>query len=368
MLRSLLMMSLLALPAVARAQEDDKPRERSAKSRSDDRLDMLEEKLQSLLKEIQALRAEKKETGADREKRALTLKLDAEKKARDKAEAEKKDGGPRVRLNIDGKTIELNPDMLRKLGVAELEKLKLAGVDADMFKKKLAAAELEMRRATELDADMLKKKLAAAEIELQKAAQLKLADLEKLKGAALNAADLEKLKLMQHKLAEEARQLAGAEKKGQAGENKRVIIDAGTGKILRTEEFPGTAHGRVTNTYTVGGGDSDTVHLTRVTYSLGTQQARALDEFLKAFAKARVLETKIDGDRLVVTTTPDVQATIGQVVGLMTGKPAAGTRTVTGTTTVVPSSRSTLNIPTVRSIPVKPAKPTKDKDKDDDEE
>src|SRR5260221_6425750 len=109
MLRSLLMRSVLALPALVRADDKankaDKNKDRAAKAMSDDRLDALEEKLQALLKEIQSLRSDKKESGADREKKALTLKLADEKKVRDRSETEKKkDGTPRVvRIGDDGK-------------------------------------------------------------------------------------------------------------------------------------------------------------------------------------------------------------------------------------------------------------------------
>ena len=74
--------------------------------------------------------------------------------------------------------------------------------------------------------------------------------------------------------------------------------------------------------------DPNTVHLTRVTYALGAAKAKALESFLKEQAKAKVLETKLDGDKLIVTTTPDVQSTIGQVVRLMSDKPASSHVTV----------------------------------------
>src|SRR5262249_32402009 len=96
---------------------------------------------------------------------------------------------------------------------------------------------------------------------------------------------------------------------------KEIVLDAATGKIREMiEKQPATAR------FTTGEGDGNTVHLTRVTYSLSGDQAHALQSFLRENARASVLETKVDGDKLIVTTTPDVQATIGQVVGLTTGK------------------------------------------------
>lgn len=97
---------------------------------------------------------------------------------------------------------------------------------------------------------------------------------------------------------------------------KRVIVvDEKIGRIAQ----PAAA---ATHFYrTVAVEDASTVHLTRVTYTLTAEKAKALEAFLKGNAKAKVLETKLDGDKLIVTTTPDVQQTIGQVVGLITGKP-----------------------------------------------
>src|SRR5262249_19471773 len=73
-------------------------------------------------------------------------------------------------------------------------------------------------------------------------------------------------------------------------------------------------------------GAGDTVMLSRTTYSMPGDKARALESFLKENTRTKVLETKIEGDKFVVTTTPDVQGTIGALVALMTGKqPGAST-------------------------------------------
>src|SRR5206468_8930792 len=57
--------------------------------------------------------------------------------------------------------------------------------------------------------------------------------------------------------------------------------------------------------------------LTRVVYKLSAAKAEALSAFLKDNVQAAVLETKVDGDSITVTTTPDVQRTIGQFVTLV---------------------------------------------------
>jgi beta-lactamase regulating signal transducer with metallopeptidase domain len=63
---------------------------------------------------------------------------------------------------------------------------------------------------------------------------------------------------------------------------------------------------------------NQTITLSRTTYKLPKEKADALAAFLKHI-KASVLEAKVENDGVVVTTTPDVQQTIGQLVGLMTG-------------------------------------------------
>ncbi len=63
------------------------------------------------------------------------------------------------------------------------------------------------------------------------------------------------------------------------------------------------------------------VTLTRTTYKLPTTKAEALGKFLQQHVKAAVMETKLEGDNLTVTTTPEVQQSIKQLVALMKGKP-----------------------------------------------
>jgi beta-lactamase regulating signal transducer with metallopeptidase domain len=67
------------------------------------------------------------------------------------------------------------------------------------------------------------------------------------------------------------------------------------------------------------------VTLTRTTYRLPAAKAEALSKFLREHVRASVLETKVDGDSLTVTTTPEVQGTIGQFIALVQGKKPATT-------------------------------------------
>jgi beta-lactamase regulating signal transducer with metallopeptidase domain len=73
--------------------------------------------------------------------------------------------------------------------------------------------------------------------------------------------------------------------------------------------------------YMAAGSDSQQITLTRATYKLPREKAAALSAFLREHVKAMMMESKVDGDSLIVTTTPDAQRTIGQFIALMKSKP-----------------------------------------------
>jgi beta-lactamase regulating signal transducer with metallopeptidase domain len=62
------------------------------------------------------------------------------------------------------------------------------------------------------------------------------------------------------------------------------------------------------------------VALMRTTYKLAAAKAKALGDFLQQHVKASVMETKVEGESLIVTTTPEVQRGIGQFINLIEGK------------------------------------------------
>jgi hypothetical protein len=62
---------------------------------------------------------------------------------------------------------------------------------------------------------------------------------------------------------------------------------------------------------------TNSITLTRTTYKLPKEKAAALEAFLKEHVKAKVLETKLEGDGLTVTTTPETQKAIESVVNLI---------------------------------------------------
>lgn len=63
------------------------------------------------------------------------------------------------------------------------------------------------------------------------------------------------------------------------------------------------------------------IALTRVIYQLPAAKAEALGRFLQQHIKADVMETKIEGGTLTVTTTPEVQRSIRQFIALMEQSP-----------------------------------------------
>jgi hypothetical protein len=72
--------------------------------------------------------------------------------------------------------------------------------------------------------------------------------------------------------------------------------------------------------FTVDATDGNSTMLSRTTYKMPKEKAEALANFLKDQVKNPVLETKVEGDSIIVTTTPDAQQTIGQFIGLVQGK------------------------------------------------
>jgi hypothetical protein len=68
------------------------------------------------------------------------------------------------------------------------------------------------------------------------------------------------------------------------------------------------------------------INLSRTTYKLPGNKAAALAAFLKDNVKASVLELKLEGQGLTVTTTPETQAAIGGIVRLMASGQAQGIR------------------------------------------
>lgn len=83
---------------------------------------------------------------------------------------------------------------------------------------------------------------------------------------------------------------------------------------------PGDQKKVLTARVVAGQQSSDSVALARSTYKLTKEQAAALTTLLNA-VKGTVMETKVDGDSLTVTTTPEAQAAIASMVRLVKGQP-----------------------------------------------
>src|SRR5262249_56912936 len=67
---------------------------------------------------------------------------------------------------------------------------------------------------------------------------------------------------------------------------------------------------------------SSEVTLTRATYELPGEKAKALSELLQGY-KGPEITFKIEGDKMTVTTTPEAQHVLGQFVRFLQGKPTA---------------------------------------------
>src|SRR5262249_21674785 len=96
-----------------------------------------------------------------------------------------------------------------------------------------------------------------------------------------------------------------------------------------------------------------TVTLSRATYKLPKDKAEALSAFLREHVKASVVETKVEGENFIVTTTPEAQHVIGQFVALIEGKPL-GAQHATSIYTTAPAQakyRSTSPARTQRHTP-----------------
>jgi hypothetical protein len=84
--------------------------------------------------------------------------------------------------------------------------------------------------------------------------------------------------------------------------------------VARAPVYPGTSIVRAAEP------DAEVITLTRVTYKLKAATAEALATFLKENVKTAILEIKNEGDSLIVTTTPEAQHVIGQLINLIQGK------------------------------------------------
>ena len=96
--------------------------------------------------------------------------------------------------------------------------------------------------------------------------------------------------------------------------NMLILVDSATGKV---HEVNPAAVRSIAPTGPLA--------LSRATYTLPKEQAAALATLLNGL-KHTVMETKADGDTLVVTTTPEAQATVQRFVWMLTGDKTYGYR------------------------------------------
>jgi beta-lactamase regulating signal transducer with metallopeptidase domain len=120
----------------------------------------------------------------------------------------------------------------------------------------------------------------------------------------------------------------------------------------------GTTHYEPVRTYRlVGAADekSAEVVLSRANYKLPAAKAEALGAFLREHVKAVVMETKVEGENLNITTTPEAQRTIAQFIALVQGKTATSAHPAPMPTPAavppVPSTLSVAPVPTAAPVP-----------------
>ena len=63
-----------------------------------------------------------------------------------------------------------------------------------------------------------------------------------------------------------------------------------------------------------------TILLTRASYKMPRKKAEILAAFLQDQVKASILETKVEVDALVVTTTPEAQKTVSAFIAFVQGR------------------------------------------------
>jgi hypothetical protein len=103
---------------------------------------------------------------------------------------------------------------------------------------------------------------------------------------------------------------------GQDGKTRAIEVPAGV--QVPTPAVNKVGQPAIYSAWTSAAG-GNAITLSRATYKLNKDQATALGTLLGSI-KATVMETKVDGDNLTVTTTPEAQQTIGQIVRLITGQ------------------------------------------------
>lgn len=127
-----------------------------------------------------------------------------------------------------------------------------------------------------------------------------------------------------------------------------VEVPADSKRFKLADLKAGTAGQTGTLGWTTKTGSGQSVTLSRATYTLSKDQAAALGTLLGS-VKASVMETKVDGEKVTVTTTPEVQSAIGQIVRLITGQAGSTNRF---------EYRLTPTAPVKPTPPTKPTAPT----------
>lgn len=345
------LMALAAIPAWTLGQSAPT----KTKPQGDPQVTEIENQIRALGEKLEALKAQKKaeaeaeKQAAEQVKKAEAAAKKAEEAAREKIAALKLKGQAGNKI-AEGNPLKIltREGTLSKVLVAGQDGVKVIGADGKELKD-VKVIITDTKGGAEKILNWTTKPLTTTEQPLK----VRVADptITETKTARVRAIET---------------------KPGQEGRPIAITVEADpkTGKIVTKEEkaftlqsdsktgaFAFTPLGDKSNVYGVAGqGGTHTLTLSRATYKLSKDQAAALGNLLGSI-KATVMETKVDGENVTVTTTPEAQAAIGQIVRLVQGQGTGSTNTYRFTTT--PEGRKALAVPVTPPVPATPVAPTK---------
>jgi beta-lactamase regulating signal transducer with metallopeptidase domain len=104
-----------------------------------------------------------------------------------------------------------------------------------------------------------------------------------------------------------------------SGSNNPYTLDGLKGSILMDFDKDGSLDILVTDLNATPAAPQEVV-LSRTIYKLPAAKAEALGKFLQQHVKGVIMEAKVEGDNLIITTTPEAQQGIRQFIALIEGK------------------------------------------------
>jgi hypothetical protein len=177
-------------------------------------------------------------------------------------------------------------------------------------KLKAIAKELQAQRKTEPKPEKINLNVTPTELQKEAVYLLDFVD-----AGTVGASDRDK------KLQELETKVQALLKEVQALRGNKTAAQALQGALFADVDMDGNIDIFVTNDVQPKPAE---VTLNRTTYKLPAPKAEALGKFLEQHVKAIVMEVKVEGENLVVTTTPEAQRGVGQFIALIEGKKPQG--------------------------------------------